>query len=169
MLARFNQRFPGILVRVDVGNSQTVLNALRDYRIDVAVVAQVSHDVRFHSVACGRDPIVIVVNRKHRFAKRRSIAVDELQGERMIVREEGSTTRKALDDALHRAGVLPDVVMEIGSREAIREAVIKGVGIAAVSEVAYVPHRVLRMVRVRVRDEDVVRVIAGKVLERVGG
>jgi len=149
MLARFNQRFPGILVTVNAGNSQMVLDALRDYRIDVAVVAQVSHDVRFHSIACGRDPIVIVVNQRHRFARRKSIAICELEGERMILREQGSTTRKALDDALRRARVIPHVVMEIGSREAIREAVIKGVGIAAVSEVAYVPHRALHMVRVR--------------------
>ena len=149
MLARFNQRFPSILVSVDVGNSSIVLNALCDYRIDVAVVAQISPDARFHSVPCGRDPIVMIVNRRHRFAKRESIAIRELEGERMILREEGSTTRKALDDALRRAGVMPHVVMEIGSREAIREAVIKGVGIAAVSKAAYVSHRVLHMVRVR--------------------
>ncbi len=64
----------------------------------------------------------------------------------MILREEGSTTRKAFDDALRKAGVKPRVVMEIGSREAIREAVIKGVGIGAVSEVEYIPHPDIRPV-----------------------
>lgn len=66
----------------------------------------------------------------------------------MILREEGSTTRKALDDALTKAGVRPRVVMEIGSREAIREAVIKGVGIGAVSDIEYIPDPELRMVKV---------------------
>jgi DNA-binding transcriptional LysR family regulator len=149
MLARFNERFPGIRVSVIVGNSQALLDALDDYRIDAAVVAQIAHDVRLHSVACGRDPIVIVVNRAHRFARRKSIRIRDLEGEPMIMREEGSTTRKALDDALRRSGVTPRVVMEIGSREAIRAAVIKGVGIAAVSRVAYVPDRAIRMVCVR--------------------
>jgi len=66
----------------------------------------------------------------------------------MILREQGSTTRKALDDALTKAGVIPRVVMEIGSREAIREAVIKGVGIGAVSEIEYIPDPEIRMMKV---------------------
>jgi aminoethylphosphonate catabolism LysR family transcriptional regulator len=135
MLAGFNRRFPGMQVSVRVGNSQAALQALVDYQTDVAVLAQFTDDPRFHSVPYSRHPIVIFVHRKHRFARRKSIRIGELRGEGMILREQGSTTRKALDDALTKAGVIPRVVMEIGSREAIREAVIKGVGIGAVSEI----------------------------------
>jgi aminoethylphosphonate catabolism LysR family transcriptional regulator len=148
MLARFNQRFPGMQVSVRVGNSETVLEALVDYQTDVAVLAQFNDDPRFHSVPYSRHPIVVFVHRAHRFASRRSIRIEELEGEGMILREVGSTTRKALDDALKTAGVTPRVVMEIGSREAIREAVIMGVGIGAVSEIEYIPDPEIRMVRV---------------------
>jgi len=148
MLARFNQRFPGMHVSVRVGNSQAALEALVDYQTDVAVLAQFTDDPRFHSVPYSRHPIVIFVHQEHRFAARRSIRIAELEGEGMILREEGSTTRKALDDALTKAGVTPRVVMEIGSREAIREAVIKGVGIGAVSEIEYIPDPKIRMVKV---------------------
>jgi aminoethylphosphonate catabolism LysR family transcriptional regulator len=148
MLARFNQRFPRVQVSVRVGNSQAVLEALVDYRTDVAVLAQFTDDPRLHSVPYGRHPIVVFMHRSHRLARRKSIRIAELQGEGMILREEGSTTRKALDDALRKARVTPRVVMEIGSREAIREAVIMGVGIAAVSEIEYIPDPEIRMVRV---------------------
>jgi len=148
MLARFNGRFPGVQVSVRVGNSQDVLSSLVDYRSDVAVLAHISDDPRFHSIPYSRHPVVLFVHRSHRFAGRGSIRIAELEGEGMILREEGSTTRKALDDALKRAGVRPRVAMEIGSREAIREAVIKRVGIAAVSEIEFVPDPELRMVRV---------------------
>lgn len=148
MLARFNRRFPGMQVSVRVGNSQAVLAALVDYQTDVAVFAQFTDDPRFHSVPYSRHPIVVFVHRSHRFARRRSIRIAELEGEGMILREQGSTTRKALDDALAKAGVTPRVAMEIGSREAIREAVIKGVGIAAVSEIEYIPDPEIRMVKV---------------------
>lgn len=77
-------------------------------------------------------PVVIFTSSDHRFARRRSIRSAELQGEKLILRELGSTTRKALEAALKAAKVEPDVVMEIGSREIIREAVAQGVGIAAV-------------------------------------
>jgi aminoethylphosphonate catabolism LysR family transcriptional regulator len=148
MLAGFNRRFPGMQVSVRVGNSQAALQALVDYKTDVAVLAQFTDDPRFHSVPYSRHPIVVFVHRRHRFARRKSIRIGELEGEGMILREEGSTTRKALDDALTKAGVIPRVVMEIGSREAIREAVIKGVGIGAVSEIEYIPDPAIRMVTV---------------------
>ena len=148
MLARFNRRFPGMQVSVRVGNSETVLEALVDYRTDVAVLAQFTDDPRFHSVPYSRHPVVVFVHRSHRFAQRTSIRMAELEGEGMILREEGSTTRKAFDDALKRAGVTPRVVMEIGSREAIREAVIMGVGIGAVSEIEFIPDPELHTVRV---------------------
>jgi len=148
MLARFNRRYPGVNVSVRVGNSEVVQQELLDYRTDVAVLAQFTDDPRFHAVPYSRHPVVIFTPRSHRFAARRSIRIAELEGEPMILREEGSTTRKALDDALRRAGVAPRIVMEIGSREAIREAVIKGVGIGVVSEIEFIAHPELRTVRV---------------------
>ena len=148
MLARFNQRYPGVEVSVRVGNSEVVLQELVDYRTDVAVLAHFTDDPRFHSVPYSRHPIVVFVHRKHRFAGRRSIRMADLEGEPMIVREEGSTTRKALDDALRKAKMKLRIAMEIGSREAIREAVIMGVGIAAVSEIEYIPDPEIRSVAV---------------------
>jgi DNA-binding transcriptional LysR family regulator len=69
-------------------------------------------------------------------------------GERMILREPGSTTRKALEEALTAQRIKPRIVLEIGSREAIREAVAKGLGISAVSEAEYVEHPDLRALRI---------------------
>jgi DNA-binding transcriptional LysR family regulator len=92
---------------------------------------------------------VIFTPSTHRFARRRSIRLAELQGERMVFREQGSTTRKAFDAALEKGQVKPEIVMEIASREVIREAVIQGIGIAAVSAVEYVPSPGLHMVQIR--------------------
>jgi len=149
MLARFNQRYPGIEVSVRVGNSEVVLQELVDYRTDVAVLAHFTDDPRFYAVPYSRHPIVIFVPKDHAFARRRSIRIAELEGQPMIMREGGSTTRKALEGALRRAHVTPRIAMEIGSREAIREAVIMGVGIAAVSEIEYIPDPAIRRVPVR--------------------
>ena len=149
MLAEFNRRYPKMQVSVRVGNSEAVLETLVSYQTDVAVLAQFTDDPRFHFVPYGRHPVVIFVHRSHRLAGRKSIRISDLEGEGMILREAGSTTRKALEEALVEAGVKPRVLMEIGSREAIREAVIKGVGIGAVSEIEYVPDPDIRMLRVR--------------------
>jgi LysR family transcriptional regulator, low CO2-responsive transcriptional regulator len=148
MLVAFNQRYPGIKVSVSTGNSQEVLDRLLEYRADVGVLAQAFEDERFVSEPSGEHPVVIVTSATHRFARRRSVRLADLQGERLIQREPGSTTRRALDAALRAADVAPDVVMEIGSREIIREAVANNLGIAAVSEVEYVPGPGLHMVRI---------------------
>lgn len=149
VLVNFNQQFPGIKVSVSTGNSQDVLDRLLDYSADVGVLAQqLVRDERFVSVPFSRHPVVIFTPSGHRFARRRSIRLAELQGERMILREPDSTTRKAFDSALEKGKVRPEVVMEIASREVIREAVIQGIGIAAVSAVEYVPGPGLHMVQI---------------------
>jgi aminoethylphosphonate catabolism LysR family transcriptional regulator len=148
MLARFNERYPGLQVSVRVGNSAEVMGGLLEYHTDVAVLAQVADDPRFHSVPYSRHPVVLFVRRDHRFAEREHVSIHELQGERMVLREAGSTTRRAFDEEIARQGVVPRVAMEIGSREAVREAVIKGVGIGVVSEIEFVPDHQLRVVRV---------------------
>ncbi|MGQ3117685.1 MAG: LysR substrate-binding domain-containing protein [Hydrogenophaga sp.] len=148
MLADFSQHYPAIKVSVSTGNSQDVLDRLLDYRADVGVLAQLVKDDRFLSVPFSRHPVGIFTSSEHRFARRRSIRLAELQGERMILREQGSTTRKALELALHKAGVEPEVVMEISSREVIREAVSQDIGIAAVSTVEFVPGPGLHLVSI---------------------
>lgn len=148
MLVAFSQRHPGIKVTVSTGNSQEVMDRLLDYSADVGVLAQSFQDRRFVSMPYSEHPVVIFCNGDHRFARRRSIRTAELQGERLILRERGSTTRKAIEQALHAAGVEPEVVMEVASREIIREAVVQGLGVAAVSEVEYVPGPGLHAVRI---------------------
>jgi aminoethylphosphonate catabolism LysR family transcriptional regulator len=149
MLASFNQVFPEVRVKVSVGNSESVMQKLVSYESDVAVLAQFSQDERFYSLPYSRHPIVLFAHKGHPFCKSQAVQLEELEGQPMIFREEGSTTRKALEGALRRKGVSPKVLMEVGSREAIREAVIKGVGIGCVSEVEYIPHRSLCMIRIR--------------------
>lgn len=148
MLVAFNDRYPGIKISVSTGNSQDVLARLLDYSAEVGVLAQVFRDKRFVSMPFSEHPVVIMTSTHHRFARRRSVRTAELQGEKLVMREQGSTTRKALEAALKAAKVEHEVVMEVGSREIIREAVAQGVGIAAVSEVEYVPGPRLHAVRI---------------------
>jgi aminoethylphosphonate catabolism LysR family transcriptional regulator len=146
MLAAFRTRHPAIDLAVSLGNSEQVVAGLLDRSTEVAVLAQYAHDPRLHFVPFRSHRVVMIVPATHRFARLRGVRLAQLAGESMIVRETGSTTRKAMEDALHDAGVEPAVAMEIGSREAVREAVIRGLGIAAVSEIESVPDPRLRAV-----------------------
>ncbi|KRE07751.1 hypothetical protein ASE61_22605 [Bosea sp. Root670] len=148
MLAAFNQAYPEIELAVKLGNSAEVLDDLASYRCDVAVLAYIDEDDRLLTIPYRRHPVAVFVRRDHRFAARDSIRLAELEGEPMIVREQGSTTRRAFENALARTGTKPRLVMEIGSREAIREAVIHGLGISYVSDAEFVPDENLKLVRI---------------------
>jgi len=133
LLASFIGRYPRVRVTVAMGNSRSVLRDLVEYRTDVAVVARIDDDRRFHAVSLTSQPVVLFMPRNHPWAKRCGIRLAELEGQPMILREEGSSTRQIIEDALAEAGVAPQVVMEIGSREALHEAVAAGLGIGVVS------------------------------------
>ena len=139
MLAAFNARYPGIYVSVTVGNSRDTLRDLLDYRTDIAVLAHVDPDTRLIAIPYRRHKVVVMCPVGHAFAQRRSIRARDMEGQRLIVREAGSTTRRAFDQAMREADTRPKVVMEIGSRESIREAVAKGIGLGVVSEAEYIP------------------------------
>jgi len=148
MLAAFNERYPGVSVSVRVGNSKEVLQSLFDFSADVAVLAHTEDDPRLLAIPYSRHPVVVFVNRRHPWSARDSIRIEELEGARVVLREVGSTTRLAFEEALARAGIVIDPVMEIGSREAVWMAVRRGIGLGIVSEIEFYPDPRLHKLRV---------------------
>ena len=80
---------------------------LLDYRTDVAVLAHVDPDPRLVAIPYRRHRVVVMCPADHAFARRRGLRVREMEGQRLIVREAGSTTRRAFDQAMREAGVEP--------------------------------------------------------------
>lgn len=148
MLSAFSDRYPGIRLAVTVGNSREMVDRLLDYSADVAVLAHVEDDPRIFAMPYSGHKVVVFVNKAHRFARRRKIRIEELEGERMVLRETGSTTRRAFEAALDTHGVTIEPVMEIGSREAVWLAVARGIGIGVVSDIEFIPRPDLHVVDV---------------------
>ena len=152
LLAAFNRRHPGIQLSLSFGNSERVLQDLFERRSEVAVLADLKPDRRLYALPFRQDRLVVFVARGHAWTGRRSIRVAELTGQRLILREPGSTTRAIFERAMAAAAVVPGEVLEIGSREAVREAVAAGLGIGAVFESEF--SRDPRLHALAVRDAD---------------
>lgn len=149
LLAAFRRTYPHVFVTLSVGDSAQIVERVRHYQIDVGVLV---HDVRgedVESIPFRRQPLVVFAHRDHPLAKRSTLTLRDLEGQSMVVREPGSTTRKVFDEALARAGVRVNPVMEIGSRESAREAVACGIGLGVVSNIAYIPDERLRILPIR--------------------
>jgi LysR family transcriptional regulator, low CO2-responsive transcriptional regulator len=128
-IAAFRRQYPAVKISIEIGNSQQVLDALVDFRCDVAVSSQRDDDPRFVRHTIANDPLVLVVHRSHRLAAREPVALAALAGETLLLREAGSRTRALMEHVLKHAGIGPSAnAIELGSREAIREAVRHDMG-----------------------------------------
>lgn len=148
MIQRFNETYPLVDIAMALGNSETVLGDLQNYSCDVGVLARDTDDDRFYVKHFASYPVSAFVHRDHRLAALKSIDLAELARERLLIREQGSTTRRALEEAFAAIDAVPRVAMEIGSREAIREAVICGLGVGTVSDSEFVPDERLHLLPV---------------------
>ncbi|WP_322014323.1 LysR substrate-binding domain-containing protein [Paraburkholderia sp. J12] len=139
MIEAWHALHPRMHLSLTLGNSEEVLRDLDQYACDVGVVARAFEDERYETQSYATFPVIAFVNRAHRYAGRASITLKELADEPLLMREPGSTTRRALEESLHDAGLAARIAMEIGSREALREAVARGLGVGTVSQAEYVP------------------------------
>ena len=133
LLGRFCAKHPHIEISLEVLNRDRVVERLRGNLDDIYVMSQPPKDITIIDRPFLANPLVLIAPAKHSLALRRRIELKELAGERFVLRERGSGTRMAMDDFFRRRQFIPDVRLELGSNEAVREAVIGGLGIAVLS------------------------------------
>jgi DNA-binding transcriptional LysR family regulator len=133
ILGRFCARHPDIDIALEVLNRDGVIARLRENRDDLYIMSIPPADVALERHPFLPNPLVVIAAKSHPLAARKRLPLARLASERFILREPGSGTRLACDAHFERAGFVPDVRLEIGSNEAIKEAVAAGMGIAIVS------------------------------------
>lgn len=153
LLAAFRRAHPQVRLSVTIGNSADMLARVLTYDSDLAVVADAVADRRLHLVPLRRDPVIAFVGRGHPWAGRRAVRLGDFHRIAMVAREPGSATRQAFERALAGRGIEPELAIEIGSREGMREAVAAGLGVGVVlrSELGVDP----RLKALAIRDADV--------------
>jgi len=134
VVADFRLRYPGIAVSLRTANSWAIEERVRADEVDLGIVG--GHILRPTEpcVAAGLlDELVLIVAPGHAWARRREVASSELAAIPLLMREEGSATRQVTERALRQAGVKFTAAMELDHIEAIKQAVMAGLGVAFVS------------------------------------
>lgn len=134
LIGHFRERYENIGLSLSVGNAEEALNDLYDFKTDVAVLGNVKGDPRLIAQPLLQMNLVCFVHKNHEWAKRKHISVYELENQPLVLRHKGSLTRRVFNETMERMSVTPNVIMEISSREAVREAVANGIGIGIVLE-----------------------------------
>jgi DNA-binding transcriptional LysR family regulator len=136
LIAAFLRQYPGVDLRLTIQNTLSILSLLLEYQIDVALVEGPVADERTVSEPWRVDELVVIVAPGHPFVKRagrQGIPVSLLAEELFLVREPGSGTRQVAEQALAERGVELKHTVELGSLEAIKQAVAAGLGLAIIS------------------------------------
>jgi len=133
LLGSFCAAYPDIDIALEVLNRDGVLRRLRDNLDDLYIMSMPPHDLELERHAFMANPLDIVAAASHPLAGRAHIALGELASMRFILREKGSGTRLACDNHFKALGFNPHVRMELGSNEAIKQAVAAGLGLGIVS------------------------------------
>lgn len=133
MLGRFCQAHPQIDITLQVLNRDGVIGRLRDNLDDLYVLSQPPQDIAHHAQTLLSNPLVLITPLGHRLAGGTAVGWQRLRSEPFILREPGSGTRLAVDAHFRALGLAPRVRLELGSNEAIKQAVAAGMGLAVVS------------------------------------
>jgi LysR family transcriptional regulator, low CO2-responsive transcriptional regulator len=133
LLGSFCAALPDIDVALEVLNRDGVVRRLRDNLDDLYIMSMPPEDLDLERHAFLSNPLEIVAKAGHPLAGRRHLPLAELAPMRFILRERGSGTRLAGDRHFTSLGFRPDIRMELGGNEAVKQAVAAGLGLGVVS------------------------------------
>ncbi|MBD8689410.1 MULTISPECIES: LysR family transcriptional regulator [unclassified Rhizobium] len=138
-LMEFHNRFPGIELQLTIGNTRTVADAVISGEADIGFVEGDLDEPALAASIVAHDELVVVVGPSHPWAGKKALDVDDIRSGRWVMREVGSGTRSAFEEALNdlgiKAGTL-DIVLVLPSNESILCALLTGSGAATVSRLA---------------------------------
>jgi DNA-binding transcriptional LysR family regulator len=136
LLGAFKQSHPDVTLRLQVGNTDTIVSMVENNMLDLGIVEAPVYNKNLEVKACRLDEMVVIVPPDHPLAKFESIRPEQLTKYPFILREEGSGSRAVIDEYMKGSGmnfIDFNIVMELGSPESLKMAVEGGVGVAITS------------------------------------
>lgn len=133
LIGRFMKAHPGAQLTLEVGNTRHVIEAIRQFQVDLGFIEGFCHEPEIEVLPWGEDELVIFAAPGHPLAQQSRVDEQDLAGADWILREPGSGTREVFDNAV--LGRIPRIrlLLEFSHTEAIKQAVASGIGIGCAS------------------------------------
>ena len=133
LLGPFRHRYPGINISLQVTNRKQVLDRLSENLDDLYILGQPPENLDVSLRPVLENPLVVIAPHNHPLASEKNIPLQRLAEEPFIMREHGSGTRMVVERFFEENRVVLNVEMEIGSNEAIKQAIVGGLGLSVLS------------------------------------
>ena len=136
LIGRFRENFPDIFIKLIIGDTMKITNMVLDGELELGIVGAKIRNNKLQFEQLFDDELVLAMSPDHRWARRSAIRLEELLQAPFIMREQGSGTRMTMLEILEQAGLDSQdfkAVAEMGSTDAIRQAIKAKVGVSILS------------------------------------
>lgn len=137
ILRALKRRRPKLAFSLVVQNSDSVIEQVLEHRADIGITAQMPKDERLHAHALASMKLGIFLPEGHPWVTRQTLSLADLEGCAFVLRERGSRTRAVFEQNLARKEVALGPVLEVSTREGVREAVAAGFGIGVTADLEF--------------------------------
>jgi DNA-binding transcriptional LysR family regulator len=134
ILGSFCQQYPGIDISLKVTNHQQLQRRMLENEDDLYILSHLPEDLELSTQPFLENPLVVVAPKNHPLAGQKNIPIQSLNNEPFIMREQGSGTRRAVQQLFDQHHVAVHVRLELGSNEAIKQAIAGGLGLSVLSQ-----------------------------------
>jgi DNA-binding transcriptional LysR family regulator len=141
LLCEFAEANPDVTIDLTISDTQTIVDRVARRELELGIVGATPRNRSVAYEPFFRDEVVLVCPPGHRFAGK-TVSLDDLRGERLIVMQEGAGVRQVIEDELREAGTRLrdlDVRLELGLQESVKSAVEAGHGVTFISRTAVEP------------------------------
>ncbi len=136
-LSEFKKKHSDIRIHIKTADSNEAMNMVLDNEVEIGVIGMKPLNKKLMAEPMWKDRLILAVPKLHPWYKKKSITLPELLNEQFVIREKGSATRELLESCLKEAKSISlsqfNICSELGSSEAIKEAVIAGLGVSVIS------------------------------------
>ena len=136
LLGEFCLKYPGIEASLTVTNREKLLGRLANNEDDLVILGTPPEGVDVIATSIADNPLVVVATKQHDLVGKKRIPLARIVQEPFILRESGSGTRLAAESFFASKGLSLKVRMELGSNEAIKQAIASGLGVSVMSQYA---------------------------------
>ncbi len=133
LIGSFCKQHPTIDISLEILNRDGVVQRLRENLDDLYIMSMPPAGMDLNDAVFMANPIVVIAATSDALTKSKSVSLNALAQRRFIFREKGSGTRMAVDQYFRKMRLKPDIRLELGSNEAVKESVAGGLGIGVVS------------------------------------
>ena len=130
ILDSFQKLNPDITIQLDLGSSDEMMKTVLSVQNDVVIAANQKASKKLHGFPLLKEDLVLITCNDHPLSRKASVSLQEIAQYPLVIREEGSSTKKVVRDAFESMNIHPSVLIEVRSTEFIKEWVSQGKGVS---------------------------------------